>query len=143
MNTQYFNLHTHGIGYVNDIRTIQPKRGNEFVACRIAALVGDSDDLEYRYFDMNVVGREAEHLIKRCKDAVDQHKKVLIAFVMADLWIDTFTYSTDSKYHKKGDTGVSLKGRLIRVKSIKVDNELKYLEKPKQDVNTNTVDTAE
>ncbi len=52
---------------------------------------------------------------------------------MADLWFDTFTYSSDSKYHKKGDTGVSLKGRLIRIKMIKIDGEIVYQEKPKAD----------
>ncbi|MDG6480912.1 DUF3577 domain-containing protein, partial [Glaesserella parasuis] len=59
-------------------------------------------------------------------------KKVLISFVMADLWVDTFTYTSDSKYHKKGDTGTTLKGRLIRIKMLKIDGELKYQE-PKRD----------
>lgn len=124
----YFNLHTSGIGYLNDIRVVQPKKGEPFVACRIAALTGSADDPEYRYFDMNVVGTEAEKLIKRCENAVSEKKKVLISFVMADLWVDTFTYTSESKYHKKGDMGVTLKGRLIRVKMIKIDGELKYQE---------------
>ena len=118
----YFNLHTSGIGYLNDIRKVEPKKGNAFVACRIAALVGDSDNTEYRYFDMNVVGEEAEKLILRCQEAVDAKKKVLISFVM----YDTFVYNKDSGNHKKGDTGVSLKGRLIRINLIKVNGEEKY-----------------
>lgn len=130
----YFNLHTNGIGYLNDIRLVEPpKKGTPFYACRVAALVGESDSPEYRYFDMNVVGKEAEILIKRCQKAVSEEKKVLVSFVMADLWFDTFTYSTDSKFHKKGDTGVSLKGRLIRIKMIKIDGEIVYQEKPKAD----------
>ncbi|HDL5918264.1 TPA: DUF3577 domain-containing protein [Mannheimia haemolytica] len=129
----YFNLHTTGIDYLNDIRLVEPKKGNPFYACRIAALVGESDSPEYRYFDMNVVGKETETLIKRCQKAVSEEKKVLVSFVMADLWFDTFTYSTDSKFHKKGDTGVSVKGRLIRIKMIKIDGEIAYQEKPKSD----------
>ncbi|EEY09832.1 hypothetical protein COI_1527 [Mannheimia haemolytica serotype A2 str. OVINE] len=82
---------------------------------------------------MNVVGKETETLIKRCQKAVSEEKKVLVSFVMADLWFDTFTYSTDSKFHKKGDTGVSVKGRLIRIKMIKIDGEIAYQEKPKSD----------
>lgn len=128
----FFNLHTQGIGYLSDIREVTPKKGSPFLACRIAALVGSSEDIEYRYFDMNVVGAEAEKIIRRCIDAVAAKKKVLISFVMADLWYDTFTYSKDSDYHKKGDVGVSLKGRLIRVKMVKVDNEIKYQEKAKE-----------
>ena len=127
---QYFNLHTTGIGYLSDIREVTPKKGKPFLACRVSALVGPASDAEYRFFDMNVVGEEAEKLIERCKNAVETKKKVLISFVMSDLWYDTFTYSKDSEYHKKGDTGVSLKGRLIRIKMIKVDGALKYYEKP-------------
>lgn len=129
--TQYFNLHTHGVGYLNDIREVKPKKGNPFWACRIAALVGDTNEPEYRFFDCNIVGAEAEKLIRRCSDAVEAEKKVLISFVMADLWYDTFTYTKDNDYHKKGDVGVSLKSRLIRVKTIKVDGELKYQETKK------------
>ncbi|AIZ79094.1 MULTISPECIES: STY4534 family ICE replication protein [Pasteurellaceae] len=128
----YFDLHTHGLGYLSRIRDVDPKKGNSFIACQIAALAGSSDKPEYRYFDVNVVGHEAERLIKKCENAVNAKKKVLISFVIADLWTDIFTYSTDSKFHKKGDTGVSLKGRLIRIKMIKIDGELKYQEQPKQ-----------
>lgn len=123
---KYFNIHTSGIGYLSDIREVKPKKGNPFWACRIAALVGSADSPEYRFFDMNVTGEETTNLIKRCREAVEADKKVLVSFVMGDLWYDTFTYSKDSDYHKKGDTGVSLKGRLYRINLIKVDGELKY-----------------
>ncbi|PJG82765.1 STY4534 family ICE replication protein [Caviibacterium pharyngocola] len=135
MNTQtqqsaksYFNLHTQGIGYLNDIREVELKKGGKYLSCRIAALTGESSKPEYRYFDCNVNGAEAEKLIRKCEQAVNGKRKVLISFVLADLWTDTFTYAKDSEWHKKGDVGVSLKARLIRVKSIKIDGELKYQE---------------
>lgn len=130
---KYFNLHTSGIGYLSDIREIKPKKGDAFWACRIAALTGSSDSPEYRFFDMNVSGEETVNLIKRCQEAVEAKKKVLVSFVMSDLWYDTFTYSKDSEYHKKGDTGVSIKGRLYRINFIKVDGELKYQAKRKDE----------
>ena len=129
-STQYFNLHTHGVGYLNNIREVKPKKGNPFWACRIAALVGDTNEPEYRFFDCNIVGAEAEKLIRRCSDAVETEKKVLISFVLSDLWTDTYTVSKDTKYHKKGDIAVTLKSRLIRVKMIKIDGELRYQEQP-------------
>ena len=129
-STQYFNLHTHGVGYLNDIREVKPKKGNPFWACRIAALVGDTNEPEYRFFDCNIVRAEAEKLIRRCSDAVEAEKKVLISFVLSDLWTDTYTVSKDTKYHKKGDIAVTLKSRLIRVKMIKIDGELRYQEQP-------------
>lgn len=124
----YFNLHTSGIGYLNDIRIVQPKKGKPFMACRIAALVGSSDEPEYRYFDCNVVGEATEKLVRKCEEAVKAKRKVLIAFRLGDLWVDSYTVSKDTKYHKKGDTAFSLKGRLIRISSIIIDGELKWKE---------------
>ena len=49
-----------------------------FWACRIAALTGSSDSPEYRFFDMNVSGEETVNLIKRCQEAVEAKKKVLV-----------------------------------------------------------------
>lgn len=34
----YFNLYTSGLGYVNRVRTVTPKRGEPFLCCDIAAL---------------------------------------------------------------------------------------------------------
>ena len=127
----YFNLHTTGVGYLSDIREYQPKKGEPILSCRVSALVGQSDSPEYRFFDMNVIGEEAKKLIGSCREAVAAKKKVLISFVMADMWYDTFTYGKDSDFHKKGDIGVSLKGRLIRINMIKVNGELKYAEQSK------------
>ncbi|WP_249963197.1 STY4534 family ICE replication protein [Histophilus somni] len=129
---KYFNLHTTGLGYLNNIRLVEPKKGTPFqkgkpfYSCDIAALVGDSSQPEYRFFNCNVAGKDTENLVKRCQDAVNANKKVLIAFVMSDLRFDTFTYQKEGKNHNKGDTGVALKGRLINIKMIKIDGELKY-----------------
>lgn len=122
----FFNLHTQGLGYLNNIRLVELKKGTPFYSCDIAALVGESSQPEYRFFNCNVVGKDTANLVKRCQDAVNANKKVLVAFVMSDLWFDTFTYQKDGKNHKKGDTGVALKGRLINIKMVKVDGELKY-----------------
>ncbi len=36
----YFNLHVEGVGYLNRVRTVKPKKGQEFLACTVAALRG-------------------------------------------------------------------------------------------------------
>ncbi len=126
--TKYFDLHTRGIGYVSRIREVTPKKGAAFVACTIAALTGSSDSVEYRYFDTTVVGSEAISLIKRCQDAVASDSKVLVSFNIGDLWIDPFVYQQGPK---KGETGHSLKGRLLAIDWIKIDGEVVY-SKPAQ-----------
>lgn len=123
---QFFDLHIKGIGYVNRIREVQVKKGHPYLSCTIAALRGNSEDVEYTYFECNLTGEKAKHLISKCIEASDLGKKILITFCLGDLYPETFTYT---KGDKQGQTGVSLKARLLKVSSIKIDGELKYSEK--------------
>ena len=124
----YFDLHITGFGYLNRIREVKPKKGSPFLACDIAALNGPSDDVSYVRFDTRVSGNEAQHLVRRCEDAVKAEKKVLIGFRLGDLWADTFTYT---KGKRIGEQGVSFKARLLFISWIKVDGELVYKAEPK------------
>lgn len=119
----YFDLHITGLGYLNRIREVKPKKGDAFLACDIAALNGPSDDVSYVRFDTRVSGSEAQHLVRRCIDAVEAERKVMIGFRLGDLWTDTFTYS---KGKRAGEQGVSLKARLLFISWIKVDGKLVY-----------------
>lgn len=125
----YFDLHITGLGYLNRIREVQPKKGDAFLACDIAALSGSTDDVSYTRFDVRVSGSDAQHLVRRCAEAVEAEKKVMIGFKLGDLYADTFSYS---KGKRAGETGVSLKARLLFVSWIKVDGVMKYKAEPKQ-----------
>jgi hypothetical protein len=124
----YFDLHISGLGYLNRIREVKPKKGEPFLACDIAALNGPSDAPEYRRFDVRVSGKDAQHLIRRCLPAVEADRKVLIGFKLGDLWTDIFTYA---KGKHAGEQAVSLKARLLFVGWIKVDGKLEYKAEPK------------
>lgn len=127
---KFFDLHTTGIGYLNRIREVKPRgKGKPFMAVAVAALRGSSDEVEYTYIDCNVVGAEAEKLIRRCQEAVTAEKKVLVSFRIGDIWADAFTYE---KGDKKGQPGASLKGRLLFIGWIKVDGETVYEAKPRE-----------
>lgn len=121
--TKYFDLHTVGIGYLNRIREVKPRKGSPFMAVTVAALKGTSEKPEYAYIDCNVVGAEADKLIRRCQEAVAAEKKVLVSFRIGDIWADVFTYSSGAK---QGQAGVSLKGRLLYLAWIKVEGEYVY-----------------
>lgn len=129
-NTKYFNIHTSGVGYLNRIREVTPKKGSSFWACSIAALRGAEDAIEYTYIDTRVSGAEAIKLIKRCVAAQDAQKKILIGFNIGDIYLDTFTYE---KGDKIGQTGAGLKGRLLHISFIKVDGEFVYQAPKKED----------
>ena len=124
----YFNLHPTFIGYLRHIRPVKPKNGEAFLACGINALVGSADNVSYVRFDTRVVGETAQHLVNRCKEAVDAKRKVLIGFKLGDLLIDHFTYT---KGERAGQQGTALKARLLYIGWIKIDGKEAYRDESK------------
>lgn len=123
---QFFDLHTTGIGYLNRIREVKVKNGKSYLSCTIAALRGNCQNAEYTYINCNVTGEKAKSLVEKCIEANKANKKILISFCVGDIYAETFTYSTGVK---KGDVGINLKARLLKISSIKIDGELKYSDK--------------
>jgi hypothetical protein len=131
----YFNLHVSGLGYVSRIREVTVKRGSPFLACTIAALHGAADNVEYTKFDCRVSGAEAEKLIRRCMDAVNADKKVLLGFNLGDLYPDLYE-------KKDGTPGVALKARLLRIDWIKVDGNSVYTALPRDAAGAEAAEAA-
>ena len=116
----FFNLFVEGVGYLNRVRTVTPKKGQEFLACTVSALRGSTDDVGYTKFDCKVSGAEAQKIVKRLEPDVAEEKPVLIGFRIGDIYPELFTYENGEK---KGQTGVCIKGRLLRIKFAKVNGE--------------------
>jgi len=127
---KYFDLHTTGLGYVNRVRAISPKKGPNYVACTIAALVGEAGEKRYTKFDVSIVGVEAEKVIEMLGDEINAKapngeslNKILIGFRIGDIRPETFTY----KNKENVDTlGVTIKGRLLKILWAKVNGEDRY-----------------
>ena len=115
-----FNLHVEGVGYLNRVRTVKPKKGQEFLACTVAALRGSDSDVCYTKFDCRVSGADAQAIVKRLENDVAADKAVIIGFRIADIYPEMFTFE---KGDRKGQPGVSIKGRLLRIKFAKVNGE--------------------
>ena len=123
-NEKFFDLHTSGIGYLNRPREVAVKRGEPFLAVDINAIHGSENDLQQTRFDCRVSGADAQLVVRHhLMPAVEADKKVLIGFKLGDLYVDTFVYQTGNK---AGQTGVSLKARLLRILWAKVDGEFVY-----------------
>ena len=122
-DTKYFDLYTTGIGYLNRIREVTPKEGSPFWSVTIAALRGSVDDVQYTYFECRVSGQQAQKLVQQLKQPVEGELKVLIGFTLSDLFAEAFTYKSGDK---AGETGVSLKARLLRIGWAKVDGQPFY-----------------
>ena len=117
---KYFDLHTTGIGYLNRVREVKPERTQPFLAVDISALHGSADNVEYTRFDCRVSGKEAQEVIRSLMSAVEAERKVLVGFRIGDLYAETFTYE---RGERQGQTGVSLKARLLKIAWAKVDGE--------------------
>ena len=120
---QYFDLHTTGIGYLNHVREVTPKEGTPFLSVTIAALRGSVDNAHYTHFECRVSGKQAQELVRQLKPAVEGKSKVLIGFTLSDLYAESFTFRSGDK---AGDTGISLKARLLRIAWAKVDGQPFY-----------------
>lgn len=122
---QYFDLHLTGLGYLNRVREVTPKEGEPFLSVTIAALRGPVDDAQYTHFECRVSGRQAQQLVRQVKPAVEGKLKVLLGFTLSDLYAEAFTFKNGDK---AGDTGISLKSRLLKVSWVKVDGQPFYTE---------------
>ncbi|RMX08867.1 DUF3577 domain-containing protein [Corticibacter populi] len=130
---EYFNLHTNGIGYLNSVRWVEVKgrgrKAESFLACRIAALRGSADEVDYTYFDVRVSGDATISIIDSLKTAVENHSKVLVNFRIGDIF--PHLYERDVRDVNRRPTGQKewatlIKGRLILVNSVKVNGEVVY-----------------
>jgi hypothetical protein len=124
MSDKYFDLHINGIGYLSRAREVKPKRSTPFLAVDVTAIHGHADDVQRVRFDAKVAGSEAQKVIRDLMDTInDRDRKVLAAFKLGDLYLDQFTYEAGEK---AGQTGISLKTRLLRLAWVKVDGEFVY-----------------
>lgn len=130
---EYFNLHTNGIGYLNRIRWVETKgrgrRSEPFLACSISALRGSSDEVQYTLFDLRVSGQDAIALVDGLRTEVEQGRKVIVSFRIADIYPHTYERKVlDSQRRPTGqmEQTALIKGRLILINSVKVDGELVY-----------------
>ncbi|WFN97913.1 STY4534 family ICE replication protein [Edwardsiella ictaluri] len=129
--SSYFNLHIDGLGYLSNIREINTATGS-FLSCTINALYGSTERPEYTRFDVTVSGQQTSSLIRRCQNAVNEEKKVLIGFKLSNLTADVFTLT---KGDHAGESRASLKARLIKISFIKVgQNKVYKAKKPEEPV---------
>ena len=124
-SSKYFDLYTTGIGYLNRVREVTPKEGTPFWSVTIAALRGSVDDAQYTRFECRVSGKKAQEIVRQVKSAVEGELKVLVGFTLSDLFAESFTFKNGDK---AGETGISLKARLLRVTWAKVDGQPFYNE---------------
>ena len=126
-SNDYFDLHTNGIGYLNRVRNVPVKRGESFWACDITALHGHKDDVQTTRFDCRVSGSEAEKLVMRFQQAVDEEKKSSSVSIGRPV-CGAFRLREGDK---KGQTAREFEGTVCCLGWVKVDGEMVYKAEPK------------
>lgn len=139
--TNHFNLHVNGVGYVNRVRWVEPRRNagrraEPFLACSVSAIRGNAESPDYTYFDLRVSGSEAVEMVERLKVDVEEKRKVFIAFRIGDIY--PHMYERDVRERDGRKTGEKemaalIKGRLLLINSITIDGENVYRRDPEAD----------
>lgn len=119
-DSKFFDLHVTGLGYLNRVRMVQPKKGEAFAACSIAALRGEwnkegSIKPDSTKFDVRVSGKDVEPILDLLGPFNDKDRKIMVQFKLGDIYAETFVYDKDMGQFKKGDTGTVIKGRLLKI----------------------------
>jgi len=130
-NSEYFDLVTTGIGYLNRSRTVNPIQGDKYESVSISALRGKSNDVNYTYYDTNVVGSDAIEFIKKYKDDINnKDSKFLVRFNVGDSMPSSFTLSNGEN---KGKVCHNIKARLLKITYASINGNVIYSEKSDTD----------
>ena len=117
--SNYINLHTTGIGYLGRVREVSVKKGQPFMACSIRAMSGEKgvkDGIQYTPFDVKAVTAQAAGILRDAiQDTNNPDKRVTVQFLIADSQIAPFKYDSGPK---AGETGVTMKGRLLQIQRV-------------------------
>lgn len=139
---RYFDLITEGAGYLNRIRTVQPKgKARPYLACTIKAFCGGSEEIEYRSCDLIVVGKQAKEAIGILDPLVKANKAVIVGFRFGDVRPDQ--YQVRNRETNEVDVRLGLKGRLLQLTFAKADGQavqIPLVERPRQDLPTDDSD---
>jgi hypothetical protein len=136
--SDYFNLITSGVGYLNRTRWVATKntggrKAAPFLSCSVSALRGSVDAPASTYFDLRVTGREAIEMVERLAVDVEARRKVFISFNAGDIYPHIYDREVrDNRGQKTGEkeTAALIKGRLLLINSITIDGVNVYRRDP-------------
>ena len=138
--TSFFDLHTNGIAYLNRFRKVPVAQGQPFYSVDLSALRGSSENVQYTRYDCRISGSKALEILQGLESEIlDNDTKVLVGFRLGDAYPEAFVYKGGDK---DGETGVGMKGRLLKIKWAKVNGEFVYKDEAK-DVSEETAEASD
>lgn len=116
-----FNLILEGVGYLNRIREVTPRKGPAYLACTLNAMMGEAGAVEYLSIDCRVVGQVAKAAVLQLKADVLAKRKVVVGFRAGDPKPEFYEVPDAQSGEMKPKEG--LKARLLQLTFAKVNGE--------------------
>ena len=134
-SSEYIDLHTTGLGYLNRARTVKPEQGKPYEAVSIAAIRGRKDNPQYTYYDTTVVGGDALEFINSQKEAInDRNRKVLVRFKISDEEPSSYMAGENNQRRHV------IKGRLVLITWASLDGEVIFISETSNETADSDVD---
>lgn len=132
--TKYYNLHINGVGFLNRVRMIEPKKGQPYMAVDVtlqegAYTKGNYDEVNETRLSCRVSGTIAQQIltdnvlndsdvVTNAKD-FRQNSTIRAVVKLAGLKEEEFTYSEG--HPKAGSIGHSLRSRVLTISHLYID----------------------
>ncbi|SUO90254.1 DUF3577 domain-containing protein [Suttonella indologenes] len=122
----YFDTVLYVRVFINEIKIVQPKKGAQYGAINASILDKDADGKTiYRTVDLIISGQEAKRIlwIQRDRWPADRMQRSPERWV-ADINIGSLR--TEAYTKKDGTVGAVLKGRLIKIRGLRIGDEIVF-----------------
>jgi hypothetical protein len=124
----YYDIYVSACGFLNRLRTVEHSDGQSSLVCTFAALRGAKGErAQPTYFDAKIVGDRTKALVEQFRNVInDRTRQVFVSVRLSDIYVKPFVRQ---KGERKGESGYSLKTRLLVVESLAVDGVFAYRRK--------------
>lgn len=125
---QYFDSVMYARAYINEVKIIKPKKGDQYCAINASFLGKDEEGkTSYTTVDLIVSGQPAKRLLWSLKDQWPEsrfERKNAEERWIADINVGSIRCEAFDK--KDGNVGGVLKGRLLNIRSLKIGSDLVF-----------------
>ena len=116
----FFNFTAEGAAYINEVKWVQPRNGNAYIAIRASILEG-LDGKNKIACDLTIRGQQADEVLQMFENAWPQGYGSRSPKWFAGIRIGSL--NSKSFFRGNGQPGSTLSGRLLAIKWLKIDGE--------------------
>jgi len=116
----FFNFTAEGAAYINEVKWVQPRNGNTYIAIRASILEG-LDGKNKIACDLTIRGQQADEVLQMFQDVWPEGYGSRSPKWFAGIRIGSL--NSKSFFRGNGQPGSTLSGRLLAIKWLKIDGE--------------------